>query len=282
MQDFQARTAVITGAGSGFGREFARACAREGMNLVLADVQAGPLEATCALPEVAAAPHLSQLCDVGNAVAVEALASAAYARFGAVHLLFNNAGIAVGGPLWTATLDEWKWALDVNLMGVVHGIRSFVPRMLEQATEAHVVNTASAAGLLAPPGSGVYAVTKHAVVVLSEVLHHELRMAGSRIGVSVLCPAFVNTGIADPQRLRPPGLQINPHPLTQRIEQGARKAVRKAKLGAEEIAAMTLQAVREQRFCILPHPSMIPAVQARVQHLVEGLPPHDSNSVNPY
>lgn len=282
MKEFKGKTAVITGAGSGFGREFARACAREGMNLVLADVQAGPLEQTCQLPELAHTPRLMQVCDVGDAAAVEALAAAAFARFAAVHLLFNNAGIGVSGPIWTATLDEWKWALDVNLMGVVHGIRSFVPRMLQQGGDAHIVNTASVAGLLAPAGSGVYAVSKHAVVVLSEVLQQELKMTGGAIGVSVLCPAFVNTGIADPERLRPSGLSINPHPLTPRIEEGARKAVRRAALSAEVIATQTLDAVRAQRFCILPHASVVPAVLARVQHLVAGLPPHDANSVNPY
>lgn len=276
MQDFQGRTAVITGAGSGFGREFAKACAAEGMNLVLADLRADGLTATAALPELAGCEVLTQTCDVAKAEQVEALATAAEAHFGKLHLMFNNAGVAVSGPLWTATLDEWNWTLGVNLMGVVHGVRSFVPRLLAHGEPAHVVNTASIAGMVSGAGQGIYCVSKHAVVALSEVLHHELRMVSGRVGVSVLCPAFVPTGIADSNCQRPAEYSArNAHPMAQAVEDMARKAVAKGRISAAEIAATTMQAVRENRFYILTHEKTKLAVEGRLRHILDGLPPHD-------
>jgi NAD(P)-dependent dehydrogenase (short-subunit alcohol dehydrogenase family) len=276
MKTFQGRTAVITGAGSGFGREFAKACAAEGMKLVLADLRQEGLDATAALPELAGCEVLTQTCDVAKPEQVEALAAAAEARFGKLHLIFNNAGVAVSGPLWTATLDEWNWTLGVNLMGVVHGVRSFVPRLLAHGEDAHVVNTASIAGMVSGAGQGVYCVSKHAVVALSEVLHHELRMVGAKVGVSVLCPAFVPTGIAESNRQRPDGYgDRNTHPMSQMIEDMARKAVAKGRISATEIAAMTLQAVREDRFYVLSHEKTKTAIEGRMRHILDGLPPHD-------
>src|SRR5471030_1955966 len=164
MRELRGRTAAVTGAGSGIGRELALACAREGMGVMLADIDEAGMRDTGAAIAALGVRAESIRCDVSNSLEVEALAERAWERFGAVHLLFNNAGVAVAGPAWTATLEDWKWTLGINLMGVVHGVHSFVPRMLAQGGECHVVNTASVAGLVDIPGSGVYCVSKHGVV----------------------------------------------------------------------------------------------------------------------
>jgi NAD(P)-dependent dehydrogenase (short-subunit alcohol dehydrogenase family) len=268
MEQLQGRVAVITGAGSGFGRELALCCAREGMRVVLADRDADGLQQTAALLAPLDAESLSVVCNVAQADAVERLAEQTWQRFGGAHLLFNNAGVAAAGPAWTATLEEWKWLLDVNVMGVVHGIRSFVPRMLKQGGPAHVVNTASVAGLLSVPGSAVYCVSKHAVVTLSEVLHHDLQMAGGAIGVSVLCPAFVPTGIADSDRHRPAELSAK-NPLAAPYEERVRKAVQSGKLSAADVARITMDAVKAGRFYILTHPKIKGAVEARMRDILD-------------
>lgn len=283
MKILRDKTAVITGAGSGFGLQFARLCAAEGMNLVLADIQQSSLDHTMGLSELASTPKIAQVCDVSKQDQVEALAAAADARFGRLHLVFNNAGIGVSGPLWTSTLDEWNWTLGVNLMGVVHGIRSFVPRMLAHGEEAHVVNTASIAGMVSAAGQGAYCVSKHAVVALSEVLYQELRMTQSKIGVSVLCPAFVPTKIADPNQERPAEYsQSNPHPMAKMIAEMARKGVAKGKISAEQIAQITIQAIKDDQFYILPHDKTRFAVEQRMRHILDGKPPHDPMSVREF
>ncbi|MES0873962.1 SDR family NAD(P)-dependent oxidoreductase [Sinimarinibacterium thermocellulolyticum] len=267
MNALHDKVAVITGAASGFGRELALLCAGEGMRLVLADIDMAGLEATQArLP--AGIEVLRQRVDVASAETVAALADATYARFGAAHLLFNNAGVAVAGPTWTTTRADWQWVLGVNLMGVVHGIQSFVPRMLAQGDECHVVNTASVAGLLSVPGSSVYCVSKHGVVTLSECLHHELRVANAKIGVSVLCPAFVPTGIADAARHRPAHL-ADTNPLAAPFEARVRKAVQSGKLSAADIARATIQAVKADRFYILTHPNIKPSIEARMRDILD-------------
>ncbi|SFF56621.1 NADP-dependent 3-hydroxy acid dehydrogenase YdfG [Fontimonas thermophila] len=267
MQDLQDKVAVITGAGSGFGRAFAQLCAAEGMRLVLADIDEAGLAHTCALlPD--GTETLTLRCDVADADAVQTLAERTYARFGACHLLFNNAGVAVAGPSWTTTLDDWRWVLGVNLMGVVHGVQSFVPRMLEQGDECHVVNTASVAGLLSVPGSSVYCVSKHGVVTLSECLHHELRAAHAKIGVSVLCPAFVPTGIADAERNRPARFAAK-NPRAAPYEARVRKAVQSGKLSAADIARATMQAVKADRFYILTHPTIKAAIETRMRDILD-------------
>ncbi|MEQ1439745.1 SDR family NAD(P)-dependent oxidoreductase [Fontimonas sp. SYSU GA230001] len=267
MKDLKDKVAVITGAGSGFGRELALLCAAENMRLVLADIDAAGLEGTQALLPAGTAALL-QRCDVSQADSVQALAERTYAQYGAAHLLFNNAGVAVAGPTWTTTTDEWRWVLGVNLMGVVHGVQAFVPRMLAQQDECHVVNTASVAGLLSVPASSVYCVSKHGVVTLSECLHHELRAAGARIHVSVLCPAFVNTGIADSGRHRPPELSAA-NPLAEAYEARVRKAVRSGKISAAEVARITMDAVKADRFYILTHPNIKPAIEARMRDILD-------------
>lgn len=267
MKQLHDRVAVITGAGSGFGRELALACAQEGMRLSLADIDLAALDATQALLP-AGTQVLLQRCDVSKPEQVEQLAQQTYERYGAAHLLFNNAGVALAGPTWTTTLEDWQWGLGVNLMGVVHGVRAFVPRMLKQGDECHVVNTASVAGLLSVPASSVYCVSKHGVVVLSECLHHELQAAQAQIGVSVLCPAYVNTGIADAARNRPQELAAS-NPGAAAYEERVRQAVKKGKLSATDVARITLDAVKDGRFYILTHPNIKTAVEMRLRDIIE-------------
>jgi NAD(P)-dependent dehydrogenase (short-subunit alcohol dehydrogenase family) len=265
MKDLAGRTAVITGAASGFGREFALRAAQAGMRLVLADLQEEGLKETASM--LGGAASLSVRTDVSDPAAVDALAEAAYARFGAVHIVFNNAGVAVAGPAWSATLEDWQWSIGVNLMGVVHGVRSFVPRMLAGGEPGHIVNTASVAGLLAVPGSSVYCATKQAVVALSECLYHDLRLIDAKVGVSVLCPAFVNTGIGSSERNRPAELAAT-NPLGEAAIEGMRAALRKGKLTAADIAAMTFEAIEADRFWILTHAKIKGAISLRFEDIL--------------
>ena len=267
MKELKGKVAVITGAASGFGRELALLCAAEGMKVVLADRDEPGMAATVAML-APGAQSLCVRCDVSRAEQLDALAAKTYERFGAAHLLFNNAGVAVAGPAWTATLEDWKWLIDVNLMGVIHGIRSFVPRMLEQGDECHVVNTASVAGLLSVPGSSVYCVTKHGVVTLSECMHHDLQVAKAKIGVSVLCPAYVNTGIAESNRNRPAELAAT-NPLAKPYEERVLHAVRSGRLSAADVAKITMDAVKANRFYILSHPKIKGAVEARMRDILD-------------
>lgn len=279
MQDLANKVAVITGAASGFGRELAIQCAGAGMRLALADLDEAGIGATIALLP-AGTETVTRRCDVSKPNDVEGLAEATYARFGAAHLLFNNAGVAVSGPTWTTTLDEWKWVLDVNLMGVVHGIRSFVPRMLAQGEPAHIVNTASAAGLVSPPGSSVYCVSKHGVVTLSECLHQELALDNLPIGVSVLCPAFVQTGIGHSERHRPSDL-ADANPLGEVYAEQMRKAIAAGRLTASDIARITLDGVREGRFYIITHPTIKKAIEVRMQDILGDRPPTNTLRASP-
>lgn len=278
MENLRGKVAVITGAASGFGREFAIACAREGMRLVLADVDSAGLEETVERLQWDDADGLTDevvttLCDVSKLAEVEKLANLAWDSFGAAHLLFNNAGVACAGPVWSTTEADWDWVLGVNLMGVVHGVRVFVPRMLESGEDCHVVNTASVAGLTSPPGSGVYCVSKHGVVTLSECLHHDLAMLGKKnIGVTVLCPAFVPTGIADAARNRPAEL-ADSNPQAAPFEAVVREAVKKGRVSAAEVAAMTLDAVRENRFYVITHERIKPTIEKRMQEILQGQQP---------
>jgi NAD(P)-dependent dehydrogenase (short-subunit alcohol dehydrogenase family) len=284
MKDFAGKVAVITGAGSGFGLEFARIGARERMKLVLADVQEDALEAAVAEMRSRGAEAVGVRADVAKAEDVDRAAAAAKSAFGAVHLLFNNAGVAGGGGyLWESSLKDWKWILGVNLMGVVHGIRSFVPLMLEHGGEGHVVNTASAAGLVSSPLMGAYNASKHAVVTLSETLHHELRLANARIGVSVLCPAYVPTGISRSERNRPSELAEDAPPTSSQVvaRQRSDKAVASGKLGAADVARITFDAIREGRFYVITHPKLLPTVELRLRDVVEQRTPSDPYTYRP-
>ena len=215
ISDFRNKTAVLTGAGSGFGLECARIGAKLGMHLVLADVQQDALDRAVAETQAAGAHVLGMRVDVSKADQVEALGAATLARFGAPHLVFNNAGVGSGGLIWENSLQDWEWVIGVNLMGVAHGIRVFTPMMLaaaenDAAFQGHIVNTASMAGLLNAPNMGIYNVSKHAVVSMSETLYQDLALVTDQISASVLCPFFVPTGISESHRNRPEGTQASP------------------------------------------------------------------------
>jgi NAD(P)-dependent dehydrogenase (short-subunit alcohol dehydrogenase family) len=279
---FEGKVAVITGAGSGFGREFAKLGASLGMKLVLADLDTAALAATVEAVRAEGGDAIGVTTDVSDATQVEALARASLETYGGVHLLFNNAGVGAGGFVWENSANDWQWVFGVNVMGVANGLRAFVPVMLEQNEPAHIVNTASVAGLLAAPAMGVYNASKHAVVALTETLHHDLRLAGaSLIGVSLLCPAFVPTGIADAERSRPEAL-ANEAPYTASQKLAARqltRAVEGGKLTARDVAHLTFDAVREGRFYVITHPNIMASVQLRLDDIAQLRNPTDPMSL---
>jgi NAD(P)-dependent dehydrogenase (short-subunit alcohol dehydrogenase family) len=239
MKRFEGRTAVITGAGSGFGLEVARIGAGRGMNLVLADVQQDALDRAAEELRGKGAQVLARRLDVSKAAEVEALGAHVAARFGAPHFVFNNAGIGTGGLIWESTLKDWDWVLGVNLMGVVHGVRVFTPMMLEAARkdpdyEGHITNTASMAGMVNMPNMGVYNVSKHAVVSLTETLYQDLRLVTDQIGASVLCPFFVPTGILASDRNRPDTLRDAGGPTKSQL---VGKAMTEKAVGSGKVSA---------------------------------------------
>jgi NAD(P)-dependent dehydrogenase (short-subunit alcohol dehydrogenase family) len=264
MSDTNPSVAVITGASGGLGQALARACAARGMRLVLADLEPGALAAAAAaLPPSAQA--LEVPTDVSRAADLERLARAAFDRFGAVHLLFNNAGVGLARTVADTTAQDWQWVLGVNLWGVIHGVQAFLPRMAAQAHASRIVNTASAAGFLSEPGMAAYSVSKHGVVVLSETLHRELALAGSRVGVTVLCPAFFPTGISDSERFRPPDLRstAEPGPASRAAEALLRKAVESGRLGADQVAEAALRGALAGDLHVFTHPRIRLALEER-------------------
>ena len=283
ITDFKNKTAVLTGAGSGFGLECARIGAKLGMNLVLVDVQQDALDKATAELQAAGAKVLSRCVDVSSADQMAALGQATFERFGAPHLVFNNAGVGSGGLIWENTLKDWDWVLGVNVMGVVHGLRTFTPMMLEAAKkdpgyQGHIVNTASMAGLLNPPNMGVYNVSKHAVVSMTETLYQDLTLVTEQISASVLCPFFVATGINDSGRNRPGAMKDADINLTrsQKIGQAmTSKAVTSGKVSAADVAAMVFDAIRVNRFYIYSHPKSIKSVQTRMEDILQARNPTD-------
>lgn len=283
ITDFKNKTAVLTGAGSGFGLECARIGARLGMNLVLADVQQDALDRTVAEMQAAGAPVLAMRVDVARAEQVEALGAATLARFGAPHFVFNNAGVGVGGLIWENSAKDWEWVIGVNLMGVAHGIRVFTPMMLEAAAKdphwsGHIVNTASMAGLLNAPNMGVYNASKHAVVSMSETLYQDLALLTSQISASVLCPFFVPTGINHSERNRPGALtEAHARPTkSQLIGQAmSDKAVGSGKVSAAEVAQKVFDAIAANQFYIYSHPKSIGSVQTRLEDVLQARNPTD-------
>ena len=279
MQQLQGRVAVITGAASGIGLALAQACAREGMKLVLADIETDPLLRVQAQLRAEGVAAVAQTADVMDEAQVIALADTAYREFGAVHLLCNNAGVAapaLRAPSWETSAAEWQWVLGVNLSGVAHGVRAFVPRMLAGGEEGHVVNTASVAGLISGPGP--YFASKHGVVCLSEALYKELRAAGARLSASVLCPGLVRTAILDAERNRPAafGPRTDLQSASASVRQAAASFRESLQSGyaPSQVADAVLDGVRADRFYIVPsQPQFVDLVRLRLQDILEGRNP---------
>ena len=283
ITDFNNKTAVLTGAGSGFGLECARIGARLGMNLVLVDVQQDALDRAAQELQAAGAAVLAQRVDVSNAAAMDALGQAVLARFGAPHFVFNNAGVGSGGLIWENSAKDWEWVLGVNVMGVAHGVRVFTPMMLaaaaqDPAWQGHIVNTASMAGLLNMPNMGIYNVSKHAVVALTETLYQDLKLVTDQISASVLCPYFVPTGITQSQRNRPAALAEDKPTQSQMIGQAmSDKAVSSGKVSATEVAHKVFDAVATGQFYVYSHPQALGNVQSRMEAIVQ-----QHNPPNPF
>ncbi len=253
MQDFKDRVAVITGAASGIGRGLAGHCAGLEMKLVLADISVERLEELAAELSKDGLEVLAVPTDVTDEPAVEQLADQAFGKFGRVDLLFNNAGVLLSGNSWERSAADWRWVMDINFMGVLHGIRSFVPRMLKQEGDAHIVNTASLAALLAAPLMGPYTVSKQAVLALSETLHYELQSLQAPIGVSVVCPGQVASGIAESGEHRTYEGSSEGEAATDALQEYLRSGV-EAGMSPARCAEIIFEAIRKRRFWVFPHP----------------------------
>ena len=281
ISNFKGKVAVLTGAGSGFGLECAKIGAQLGMKLVLVDVQKDALDASQAQMQALGAEVMARLVDVSNEGQMQALANDVQQKFGAPHFVFNNAGVGAGGLVWENTVADWEWLLGVNLWGVVHGVRLFSPMMLEAASkdpefQGHIVNTASMAGLLTPPNMGIYNVTKHAVVALTETLYQDLKLVSDQISASVLCPYFVPTGISQSHRNRPSQLKADKPTKSQLIGQAmSDKAVGSGKVSAADVAKMVFDAIEQDQFYIYSHPKALGNVQHRMEAIVQGHNPPD-------
>lgn len=289
ITQFEGKTAVLTGAASGFGLECARIGARMGMNLVLADVQADALERATTELRATGAKVLACQGDVSRIEYVQSLGEQAQAQFGGVNFVFNNAGVGTAGLIWEHTQADWDWVLGVNLMGVVNGVRVFTPMMLEAAKkdpayQGHIVNTASMAGLVNMPNMGVYNVSKHAVVSLSETLFQDLALVTDQISASVLCPYFVPTGISQSHRNRPAALSDPSAKLTksQLIGQAmSDKAVGSGKVTAADVAQKVFQAIAANQFYIYSHPQALGSVQTRLEDVAQGRNPSNPFGYKP-
>jgi len=269
MRVLEGKVAVVTGGASGIGRAMAARFKDAGMRVVIADVEVGALETTAAELGVEGV-----LTDVSDADSVQALADSVQAEHGTAHVVCNNAGVGGGGFIADQTLADWQWVLGVNLWGVIHGIRSFLPMLLANSDGGHIVNTASVAGLVAGAGIGPYNASKFAVVAISETLHKELTMSGANVGVSVLCPGYVRTNIFQSQRNRPESLR-NP----ERAAGGARarnrelEEISRTAMDPADVAARVHAAIIEDRFWITPSPEFLEAVVARAQDIAAGRNP---------
>lgn len=270
MKDFKGKVAVVTGAASGIGCGIADRCASEGMNVVLADIDEANLAKAEAELKASGATVLAVRTDVSKRADVEQLSRRALEAFGQVHLLFNNAGVGAGGAPWEATWNDWEWVIGVNLWGVIHGVKVFTPIMLAQNAECHIVNTASAAGLILGGGLGPYSVTKHAVVALSESLYLNLQLRNSLVKVSVLCPGMVRTNIINAEQYRPAELRNEPVEMSPELQarRDAFKAVLESGMPPAQVADAVFDAIGKEQFYILTHPEWIEVVQLRTDKLL--------------
>jgi NAD(P)-dependent dehydrogenase (short-subunit alcohol dehydrogenase family) len=266
VRELENKVMVVTGAGSGIGRALALHAASRGMRVVLADIDASRLAQAVEDVRGRGARAEGVEVDVGSADSVEQLAARAYAAFGAVHVLVNNAGIAVAGAAWTLPLETWKKVLDINLYGVIHGVHSFLPRMLAGGEPGHVVNVASAAGLISVPGFAAYSASKYGVTGLSEALYHDLKLRKSAVSASLLCPSWVQTRIAQ-DSLTTRGDAVDAH-----VNAAVGKAVAHG-IPAEAVAERVFQAIETDTFYVLTHDDTRSAVQARSDDIVQGRPP---------
>jgi NAD(P)-dependent dehydrogenase (short-subunit alcohol dehydrogenase family) len=278
MKEFKDKVAVITGAASGIGFGIAERCAQEGMKVVLAGINQDNLSRAEEALRPTGATTLCVETDVSKLADIEALAEKTLDAFGAVHILVNNAGVAAGGPVWESTLADWQWVLAVNLWGVIYGLKTFVPIMLAQDTECHVVNVSSVAGLLPYHPSAPYQVTKHAVVALSENLHYSLAMRNTKVKVSVLCPGWVKTRIMDSGRNRPPELQNEPGSEPPSPERAAILAsfyqAVQAGLSPQVVADRVFQAIRSEQFVVLTDSDYNSEIQQRMEGMRQQLLDH--------
>jgi NAD(P)-dependent dehydrogenase (short-subunit alcohol dehydrogenase family) len=271
MEYLQGKVAVITGGASGIGKAVAARAAAEGMKVVIADIQEGALKATAQELSAAGADTLAVATDVSDAASVRELRDQTLGHYGAVHLVHNNAGVGLGGPIWEIPDADWRWILGVNLWGVIHGISAFVPLLVEQG-EGHVVNTASIAGLITAPFIGPYNATKQAVVAISETLFKDLQAEATGVGVSVLCPGFVQTRIAESNRNRPSWAPDRDVEGAAELRV-AMQAMVDGGIPPDAVADRVIEAVRTNTFYILTHPQLRDAIQTRFDEILEGRPP---------
>ena len=270
MKNLRGKVAVITGAASGIGEAMAHRFAATGMHLTLVDIESGPLDAVAESLRSAGTRVLSVVVDVSDGDEMDGLGEAVLSEYGAVHLVCNNAGVAAAGPMWELTEADWAFTFGANLWGVIHGVRVFGKRLVEQ-DEGHFVNTASMAGLVAPPGMGAYNVTKYGVVALSETLYADLRVAQSNVGVSVLCPGFVQTRIWDSERNRPAHLRNPTDPGNAAEKETAHKALRSVienSMPTETIADRVHDAVIGKQLYIITHEATKPALENRLRTIL--------------
>ena len=271
MQDLKGKVAVITGGAEGIGKAIAVAVAAEGMKLVLADIDADKLNATVEELAGTGAEVIGLRTDVSSESSVQALADAAFERFGNVHLLINNAGVALAKSAWETTQKDWEWVMGVNLYGVTNGLRAFIPRMLEKGEEGHIVNTASIAGLLSEPALAAYNVSKFGVVTLSEGLHHDLTLRKAKINVSVLCPGWVKTRIAEAERHREADQRTDFTKIDKVSVMTGMSIMKAVQNGIEpqQVASDVINAVKSNKFYILTHPHTKAGIQIRMEDILQ-------------
>lgn len=270
MERLEGATAVITGAASGIGRALARACGAAGMRVAAADIEAGPLDETVTLVRDAGAEAIGVRVDVADAASVRALAATVDRELGGADLLCNNAGVFAGGTIWSEPIADYEWVLGVNFYGILHGIQAFVPGMLERGRPGHVVNTVSAAGMFPSAFSAPYTASKFAAFAVTECLAGELAAAGAPIGVTVLCPGAVHTGIATSGRNRADdGDAPAPDPARDLVDEALADLTARGR-PPEEVATMVLDAVRTGRYLQLTHDGYVGALRTRTDELLAG------------